>query len=457
MAQLHETIACLSNASLDLFPDNTLTRFTHRLPRPIEVPRGYRALVALRSMILNCKPEASASDVGFVKVHLEELDPVPGPDVGDRNVLHRLPFQSGRLFWHNPDFPIVCPLAPTTKIDQFSFVLTDEQNKQLKLEAGPTTFIVLTIIMTTSHRSFSVTVSPDTSGDLFNTNSLHNWSVELPETMTFTENWEVALVSAQAGKSLCLENGRLKFVLHTTEHFEDHARGLFAPHDGDVVLTVPTRQRGLSEDTLIRKHLNPWLNTYGYSISLNKRVGSIALTHERGNEVLTPEGVLAASSSEPDKFATLEVSATAAKLLNLRQDDYAKGSIFRLPKTRTEIRGRVVQYDEAQSRIPYNVELVEHLAVYCDLVEHSIIGNEIAPFMDVLPAKKLHLFDTDKHAFFAVKHPIYRRVSPHVRKTFNVAIRSLDGSIPNILHDLHTVRNIAKNPIVLTFVFKWRD
>ena len=69
----------------------------------------------------------------------------------------------------------------------------------------------------------------------------------------------------------------------------------------------------------------------------------------------------------------------------------------------------------------------------------------------------LFALSNEKHAFFAVKHPIFRRVSPHVRKTFNVALRSLDGSIPPMRHDLHTVRNIAKNPIVLTFVFKWRD
>ena len=456
MALMHETIACLSNASLDIFPNNTLTKFTHRLPRPIVIPPGYSALVALRSMVLSCKPTDPNSDVGFVKVHLDELDPVPGPDVNDRSVLHKLPFNAGRLFWNSPDYPILCPLARATKIDQFSFTLTDEQNKQLQLLPGPTTFIVLTIVMTTSHRSFSVTVSPDTSGALFSSNSLHSWSVELPETMTFSENWEVALVSAQAGKSLCMENGQLKFVLHTNEHFRDHANDLYAPHDGDEVLIVPTRQKALTEETLIKKHLQPWLRRHSYTISLNKRIGAITLVHERANTVTT-DMLLESALGEPDKFVTLEVSATAAKVLRLREDDHEKGSIFRLSKTTTILRDPIIAYNEASSKAPFKFNLIEHLAVYCDLVDYTIIGNEIAPFMDVLPTKKLHLFDTEKHAFFAVKHPIFRRVSPHVRKTFNVALRSLDGSIPPMRHDLHTVRNITKNPIVLTFVFKWRD
>ena len=42
-----EHVICLSNASLDLYPENPLTRFTHRLPKPIDVAKGQRVYVVL--------------------------------------------------------------------------------------------------------------------------------------------------------------------------------------------------------------------------------------------------------------------------------------------------------------------------------------------------------------------------------------------------------------------------
>lgn len=454
-----ETVICLSNASLNFFPENSLTRFTHRLPRPIQVPEGHQALVALRSIVLSSKLKENAPKVGYFKVHLNEIDPVPGPDVPDRRVLHKVPFHSGRLHSHSPAYPVLCPLSHVRTLDQFSFVITDEHNQQLRLKRGPATVIQLSIVMTTAHTSFSITVSPYTSANLFSDNSLHTWNVELPETLTFHENWEVALLSAQAGKSLHLENCRMKFVLHTGRQRMFSPDDFYAAHQDDEVLEVSLRHRGMSDKVLINNHLRPWLKQHGFIISLDHGTGSIIIERDPSLGNSAADDSVNASVSGLDEPRFLEVSHSVVRVLGLRQQD-PRGAVIELPRIiykRMIIRDGRDDYSEFTSMIPFKEEMVEHLAVYCDLVEHSIIGNELAPIMDIVPSKKLHLFDNDKEAFYAIAHPIFRRVSPHVRKTFSVALRSLDGSVPPLLHDEHHVRNNVRHPIVLTFLFRWRE
>ena len=97
MASCTEHVICLSNPSLYLYPENSFTRFTHRLPKPIDVLKGQRAYVALSTATVSTRLREDQDDVGFLKVHLSEIDPVVGPDSDERRVLARIPFRNGRL------------------------------------------------------------------------------------------------------------------------------------------------------------------------------------------------------------------------------------------------------------------------------------------------------------------------------------------------------------------------
>ena len=460
---LTENVTCLSNASLDIFPDNSLTKFTHRLPKPIKVPPGLKPLVALREFVLTNHPTENAPKVGFLKVHLEEIDPLAGPDVNDRRLLSTLQNKSNKTIWNRPDFPVLCPLAATDQIEQFSFLITDEWNRQLQLESGPTTVIQLTIVMTNAQTSFTMTVGPDTSEHLFAHNTLPTFSVEMPETLTLDENWEVALLSAQAGSSVVLEDSRMKFTLHTKRQQKE---GVLLPdfgaHPDDKVLIVPLKKNKMSDADLVRKELQPWLKGFGFDTTLDPQDGSIAITRERPPEEVV-ESIMGSSLEDqeiPDTLnaiISLELCPHACKMLRMSQTD-PRGKIINLNHTKIAkivyVRNRMLDYGiKYYSETKYPAETIHHLAVYCDLVEHSIIGNEIAPIMTVMPAKRLHLHDVNQEAFYSVKHPVFRRINPHVRKTFDVALRSLDGSVPPLIHDAHDFAE-EKHPIRLTFVFR---
>ena len=469
---LIEHVVSLSNASLDVYPDNSLTKFTHRFVQPIKVPPGLRPFVSLRELVLSNHPAADAPKVGFIRVHLEEIDPVAGPDQGDRRVLATLANRTGRLNWIRPNYPVLCPLSVTDQIDKFSFLITDEWNRQLQLKPGPTTVVNLTVVMTDSHQSFTMTVGPDSSSQFFADNSLTHFSVELPETLSLDENWEVALLSAQAGSAVVLDNSRLKFVVHKGQP------GSFAVHPDDVVLSIPAKKHNLTEAFIVKTYLTPWLTELGYTITLNSTNGEIIVTRTETSMV---DNVISAIEGRARSIAGVDLGdvedmledispPVSAEVYSLQMNPEAcralgltstapEGLSVPLPSQKgktVSLRGRDPNFLPFFSMVTHRPQVIEHLAIYCDLADHSIMGNELAPIMDVVPTKKLHLHDTHEEAFFGVKHPVFRPVNPHVRKTFEVDLRSLDGTEPPLLFDQHAFEK-TKHAIALTFVFRRKN
>ena len=471
MKTLIENVICLSNASLDIFPNNSLTKFTHRLPKPIKVPAGLKPFVVLQEFVLTNYPTETAPQVGFLKVHLEQIDPIAGPEVSDRRLLATLPNKSGRISWIRPEYPVLCPLADTDQIEELSFLVTDELNKQLQLKAGATTVIHLIFVMTNAQKSFTMSVGPDTSKHLFDDNSLATFSVEMPETLQLDENWEVALLSAQAGSSVVMEDSRLKFVLHTKKQMKEKefVPG-FGAHPDDKILIVSMRgKEKMSDSHLVDKVLKPWLEEFGFIVSFNPEDGGIKVRRKRPSEYVIEmintrnldedEDDVDEENKIPDTLnaiISLELCPNACKVLRMEQTG-PEGKLVNLIYTKmTELYIRDPMDDYGitySSESRYQTTTNHHLAIYCDLVQYSIIGNEIAPIMAVIPTKKLNLFDAEKEAFYAIKNPVFRGINPNVRKTFNVALRSLDGSVPPLIHDAHDFVN-DKHPIKLTFVFR---
>ena len=166
---------------------------------------------------------------------------------------------------------MLCPITCTDTIEQFTFLLIDEHNRQLQLKPGPTTLLQLLFVMTDAHALFTMTVSANTSRELFSQNSQHSWEVEMPETLTFRDHWEVALLSAQVDNWMDLENVYAKFVLHNGIQMMVHQDDAFAAHEDDQVLSIPLRGgRTMSPQTLFKSHLGQWLNEHGLSISLTR-------------------------------------------------------------------------------------------------------------------------------------------------------------------------------------------
>ena len=444
-------ILSVSNASLDVFPNNTLTRFTHRLSRTIKIPRDLRVSIALSVACLEGLKE-DAQDISYVKIHLRELDPTVGSDQNESRVLARIPFKKHDYFYCRKEIPVFLPLlAIGEELKELSFFITDEQNRQLQLKDGHPTVLHLEMVLSKSADSFSITLNSDISKHLYPSNDLTTFSVEMPQSLVVDPDMEVALHSIQVPQAVMMETAFLEFVFHRGTEFDP--RFPFAKYKEDKVIRIPVHRKKLTEEFIFGELLKPLLDfgllprihgdgEYQIGRTLAWNAPEMIKIREKYNMTV-----------EKHQIAAIYFSPFTAEMLKLPQE-YNRGYVHQLPWDRFPhtVRKGFKEFDyyaTLRQAVP------DFLAVYCNIVESSLVGNTFGPFVDIYPVGKLGLIKEDKEVFYTVKHPIFRGVNHNLKKTVEVAIRTLDGSIPPIMfnRELHPIKH---QPISLHFVFRKR-
>ena len=217
-AEVHQ-IMSVSNASLDVYPENSLTKFTHRLPARISIRPGMIASVALNTLVLDCYPKRSQSKLGYVKLHLQELYPTASPESSDSLVLARLPYKRKKVTYQRELLPVFQRLTGGGELRELNFLITDENNQQLQLKTGAPTVIQIEMIISRRPAPFSITLDYTMSRMLYLDNTLTTWQAEMPESFNISSEWEVALHSIQVPRALYLESTEMEISLRTREEY----------------------------------------------------------------------------------------------------------------------------------------------------------------------------------------------------------------------------------------------
>lgn len=452
----HHQVISLSNASLGLYPQNSLTKFSHRLPSRIVFDPNYSVSVALNTLVLSSTLTLSAairSRPSYIKIHLKEVDPGVSPGHSDSQLLARFPFVNGHVVWRRQRVPVFLPLSAGRELTELNYLITDEDNNQLQLESGPPTLIQLDVMATKAARSFSLTLDEEMSRSLHANNTPTTWISELPESIRLDPELEVCLHSVQVPQSVYMQNSYLEITLHRKIHGVEASGSVSHPSDA-VHRFKLDRGEKYTESELINRAFKSFLKNRGVNLFLSeKNNGEIRLNTSPMTEA---QKEMSGVNTAIDEFYLLRLSPFTARVLRIAHDP-EKGAQFFLISgsggTSLKMRNAVRNY---RRKDKVKIPAPDHLALYCDLVEPSIIGNAIAPIVDVLPADKLSVNRNSRGELFVVDNPIFRSINPHVTNTIQVKIRLLDGSEPTIIH--HGLEEgQAKRPISLLFVFRKRQ
>ena len=184
-------ILCTSNASTDIYPDNSLSNFTNLLPKTLLHIQEWE--VALESIIINMHNKGRKSANHF-RVQLQEIETrsntifnrtlaIISIGMQDENVLYfestqreYFPFQSGTL-------------------SKLKIMIEDMNGEYLMTNVGQPTWVKLSLRkkMFDSHL---LRFSPLDSKYLFPKNKNENFWTQLGHTLALTDgNWEMALTS----------------------------------------------------------------------------------------------------------------------------------------------------------------------------------------------------------------------------------------------------------------------
>lgn len=208
-------ISSLSNASLKKYPNNTLSKFTHILPKTIKLDKNLQHTISLTSISLSHNLTHSEGEkyLGFVKVHLKELNPQTTPNQGDEQCVARIPYpkrdKNKTTFDHEFRNPVPIPLTNVEQIQKLSYLITDEHNQQLKLADGITTVINIVIEEMKYQDRFTITVNPSYSRSVYQFNNAGDFRTHFPSEIELDNTWEVALHSLIIPYSIIPETSEL--------------------------------------------------------------------------------------------------------------------------------------------------------------------------------------------------------------------------------------------------------
>ena len=408
-------ITSLSNASLHKYPSNTLTKFTHHLPSPIHLPTSKAFCISLRSLSL-CNKLVDDSDIGYIKVHLSELNPKTSPALGDDQCLARIPFISNdskshsSTFWYDMQYPIPIQLTSCTVLQELNFLITDEDNNQLQLQSGPTTVLNLEVTEMEYTDQFSVTCNPFDSISFRSDNTNIDFHTFLPRGMVLKSGWEVALHSVVIPKHIHLDD---EFIVDF-----NHDSGWHQQHKWKIQTAQNIKEE-------FAKHL------LGWGIRVQYFPSYIFL------ESIKNLGKLQFNIS-----GTLHFNEMLCRALGFKgQDKNGKGHSWMFDQNTKKSHTFFIS-----SNTSLGVS-IDHLALYSDIVSNSFIGNSEAPILDVLSTNSIGLLQNNSSTLFYVPQLTFRPISKIEFSSIHFMLYTLDG-------DRVEINDVNKKGISITLLFR---
>ncbi len=411
-------ITSLSNASLNVYPNNSLTKFIHQLPLPIEFDQTQHHTIELKSISLDFKLENKEKSVSFIKIHLEELDPRLSSQDGDGQCLARIPFsiavkpkkqeaeeeeseeeeeEEEDFFklsdWWEAVHPIAIPLTHISRLDKLSYFITDENNQQLELKTGVSTVINVLICEMKYQDHFTITLNPSVSKDSFTRNVNNNFYTSFPSEINLGSGWEVALHSVIVPYGIHVEPKYA--VTYSAGDTVETAEWLIADYsDADLFFELNSK-------------IQEWGMVFYYDYDEDEQNERVFLR--------------SASDDHPTQPCTLKMNDALYEFFGHKGDR----GVFRFTGDWLDI-GQTLQ-TKSSSQI-HAENRVDHLVLYCDILADSIMGNRVCPLLDILSCDSIGLTKRHESTLYNAPNLTFRPVAKEIFSTIHVMIHTLDGS-----------------------------
>lgn len=411
--------ALASNASLDHYPQNSLTKFANSFsdplyPNPIY---GDKFHVRLRSIVISKKLRRRDPNSNVVNIYLSEASS-NYPSSRFDNCLAKLhvPFISKRKqgehyfvkHFENSQF-IPIRAVPITKL---SVLITNGVGEQLNLAYGPPTIIEIEMTTMEVTNQFTVTCSPSSARseqhELYPNNTLTDFTMKLPDELDLN-GWQVALANIVYPPDMERISEEVWLKVTTTE----------GDGEPDEVLME-------FDLTSSKGHTSVFL--FDVKRRLERSTKVVMRQLENGNhQFLIPHTV------EENVRIRIEFSDAFVRCFG-----------------QFEPEGRwVMKKNEAVTL--HGVPNIGHVtpssvaAIYCDIVEPSIMGSQKVPMLHLLSLEQA----TKNKVLYEPDHLVFRNVVQRRFSTVNIKIKQPDGRDHNF--------SGGKKDMLVTLLFRPRS
>lgn len=418
-------ITSISSASIDWYPDNTNSKFTHYLPAALELLRGRRYTISLLSLCIPTKLKSISEEPSYINIHLQQLDSKNFTSGSSLRCLSKLVLpKSGntdnKFYWLDVENPRPLLLDETINIlQELSFELRDEQNNLLQFENPTTEDTLLNLIveeMDQDDDCFTLILNKELSRNLYPDNCDNDFQVKFGHTAISQDDdddsyWEMALHSVIVPTQICLANSTFECTVKNNE-------------------------------TSVKKQIK---NTGQTALQLFKELSTL-LTPLKVNIIEQVENKWMLHLGKTVK--SIHFNTSLCQMFNITE---ANG----LGKGHTEINNPLSQVKSKllfeNLRDEFTLPRPDNIAIYSDMVQSSVIGDARAHLVDIISAKNLGLIDSEKDTLYNVMYPIWRPVHKPSMIEASIKLGDIYGNPINLERDAVNDNNIN---IQYLFIFR---
>lgn len=441
------TLLVLSNSSLDIYPDNTLTRFTCHLATPILSQDGNKLGVYINGIFVshNFTLKQNVNHLDYIKVKLKQIELQIQESKFD-TCLARIPISTENLkkkHGHYYEFRNSLPvLFQSNKIENLSFLITDSNDNQLQIESGQPTLIKLTVgEMASFKRQFTVSCSSLGDKLTFPNNTISDYIVNLPERLDLNNNWNVAMHSIIIPGSILTvpqdfdQNPTITFIYNnTSQNIVWNVNKLENFHLGEAILKIQAvldeySKKGILDNYRVGEDAKAHLNyadrkLKSYRVKLNPKKNGI-IFYRKANRY--------------DPFIS-QVRVIINSSLHFFLTGTLRERIF-------EFKNRKIV--TLENNINLNRLIPRTLLVYTDIVEESIVGHIKAPLLEIVSLTNMQIEKVGPKIYFP-ENLTFRTLSTQLITKIKFSVRTTSGSL------IYPKSNLATedNNIIINLLFR---
>jgi hypothetical protein len=465
-----EALTLMSNGSLDVYPENSLTRFTNVVRRPIEAPRGGAETLAvrLRSIFFHNKLKsrfAKSAKMGTMEIRLAQLESqvVNG---GKQPLLASIDMNRARAdpYFTSGDYAhISFPKSPllrlsTSEVAHLSVALTRPGGRiNYPLEDGPPTIVELEVSMG-SEAEFTMTCmshphaeNADATSTFTATNTAAEFKTDLRRSINLA-GWEMALDSVSFPR-IPGSNRMLKITL------------AFVDSPGDELRLIHNDEKFEFE-----RPIEEFDTTQEVMRALAARMEQIDLFYDGPNKLAKVRPV------KGDKLRWGLWNMNKESYLKVRMEAFmaeACGWDFGVREFAVE-KAYVLSVEEQEASAAPKPTLITHMGnltgpkwlaeenvslvppdvclAYCDRVQPTMIGDTRANLLSIVPMKRERRGTSD-HIAYEPRHLTYRDVQDGDFGDIGFSFRRGDGQLARFPQ---TVANQYANEGATIVVLRFR-
>ena len=460
---MRQLITLVSSGDLSQYPNNSLTQFTNSFPEALSPKLSMFFRLRLRSIAISRHLKEPDPYSSVLKVFLKETERQTAAGLFESCLGS---FDTSHAEEHGPYHFFEFENTPFVKIARsplasLSVFITNAINVQLQLNESYPTFLLVEVTDERMPNQFQITcyshLHSDTAEQLFPNNALEDFMVSLPNELELSNRWEMALASISfpslmmdanlymvvAGQTIYFPPRNFKSVESALKYIKRRFQGFYNAQEVTMRLgkSRSGRLNGLKFVRLNAQEREEEAQRGGPPRDLDEA--------EEDTEEMRRLDEVRRRMHHEDSFTSealpIRLSVGLMHMLGHENRNTDYGFILKFGRQNKVFVPRLAKKVDYMNTVrPTPLSLL-----YCDIVRHSIVGDEKGALLQLIPVEDF--FGKKSAAHYVPRQLIFHPIVPYKIKNIRFQMFQTDGTKNSFVSDINQSK---QGSMIITLLFR---